>query len=158
MTLISADERFKAQAQALGFDVNADIHIGGNYTSVMKHGDEIYVSGQIPRIGKQVMAVGCVGQDISVSQAHWAAQICVVRALTLLHQQIGSLTKVKQILRITVYVRSAPDFTMHSEVADGASDLLFGILGDAGRHTRTTVGVIQLPKGAAIELDLIAAI
>jgi enamine deaminase RidA (YjgF/YER057c/UK114 family) len=158
MTLTSADERFKTQAQALGFDCHADIKIGGNYTPVISHGHEIYVSGQIPRMGDQVMAIGCVGHDISLSQAQWAAQICVMRALALLRKQLGSLTHIQQILRITVYVRSAPDFTLQSEVADGASDLLCHILGEAGRHTRTSVGVAQLPKGAAVELDLIAAV
>ena len=63
-----------------------------------------------------------------------------------------------QILRLTVYVRSAADFTQHSEVADGASNLLHEILGSAGRHTRTSVGVLQLPKGAAVEIDLQARV
>jgi enamine deaminase RidA (YjgF/YER057c/UK114 family) len=81
-----------------------------------------------------------------------------MRALALLRNQFGSLSCIKQVLRITVYVYSAPDFTMHSEVADGASDVLVRILGDAGRHTRTSVGVAQLPKAATVELDLIAAI
>ena len=75
----------------------------------------------------------------------------------LLRQTLGSLDAVECILRMTVYVRSAPDFTGQSEVGDGASDLLRTILGDAGAHTRTSIGVLQLPKGAAVEVDLIAA-
>ena len=61
-------------------------------------------------------------------------------------------------LRITVYVQSAADFTQHSEVADAASDLLVDVLGEAGRHTRTSVGVYQLPKNASAEMDLVAAV
>ncbi|HBK00577.1 MAG TPA: RidA family protein [Delftia acidovorans] len=70
----------------------------------------------------------------------------------------GSLDAVRAVARITVYVRSAPDFTQQSEVADGASDLIARVLGPVGAHTRTSVGVLQLPKGAAVELDLIARV
>jgi len=74
----------------------------------------------------------------------------------LLKQALGSLDQVKAILKINVYVRSAEDFDQQSEVANGASDLLNEILGAAGSHTRTSVGVLQLPKGAAVEIDMIA--
>ena len=65
---------------------------------------------------------------------------------------------VQSILRVTVYVQSAPTFTQQSEVADGASEVLFAVLGDAGAHTRTSVGVLQLPKNATVEVDLIASV
>jgi enamine deaminase RidA (YjgF/YER057c/UK114 family) len=71
---------------------------------------------------------------------------------------VGSLEAIAAILRITVYVRSAPTFTQQSEVADGASDVLCRLLGPRGVHTRTSVGVLQLPKGAAVELDLVARV
>ncbi len=76
----------------------------------------------------------------------------------LLERSLGTLDRVRAILRITVYVRSAPAFTQQSEVADGASGILFRVLGEAGAHTRTSVGVEQLPKGATVEVDLIAAV
>ena len=87
-----------------------------------------------------------------------AAKVCAMRALALLRQTLGSLERVKHVLRITVYVQSAQDFTQQSEVADGASEILYAVLGQAGVHTRTSVGVFQLPKNAAVEIDLIAAI
>jgi len=158
MTLSAADNEFERQAQALGFDFNGEIKIGGHYASVIQHGHEVYVSGQIPRVGDKVVVTGAAGEGVTLEQAQLAAQICVMRALTLLRNQLGSLSKIKQVLRITVYVNSAHDFTQQSEVSDGASDILFRVLGEAGRHTRTSVGVAQLPKGATVELDLIAAI
>jgi enamine deaminase RidA (YjgF/YER057c/UK114 family) len=79
-----------------------------------------------------------------------------MRALALLQRSAGSLEAIAAILRITVYVRSAPTFTQQSEVADGASDVLRHVLGPQGVHTRTSVGVLQLPKGAAVELDVVA--
>ena len=158
MTLSNADNEFESQAQALGFDFNGEIKIGGNYAPVIQHGHGVYVSGQIPRVGDQVVVTGTAGLGVTLEQAQLAAQICVIRALALLRNQLGSLSKIKQVLRITVYVNSAHNFTQQSEVADGASDILFRVLGEAGRHTRTSVGVAQLPKGATVELDLIAAI
>lgn len=158
MTLSAVDNEFEKQAQALGFDINGEIKIGGHYASVIQHGHEVYVSGQIPRVGDKVVVTGAAGESVTLEQAEFAAQICVMRALTLLRNQLGSLSKIKQVLRITVYVNSAHNFTQQSEVSDGASDILFRVLGEAGRHTRTSVGVAQLPKGATVELDLIAAI
>jgi enamine deaminase RidA (YjgF/YER057c/UK114 family) len=81
-----------------------------------------------------------------------------MRALAFVQRAAGSLDAVRAIARITVYVRSAPDFTQQSEVADGASDLIAKVLGPVGAHTRTSVGVLQLPKGAAVEVDLIARV
>ncbi|KAF1009911.1 MAG: hypothetical protein GAK32_01814 [Pseudomonas fluorescens] len=99
---------------------------------------------------------GKVGESLDLAQAQIAAGVSALRCLGLLKQALGSLDQVKSILRITVYVRSAEDFDLQSEVANGASDLLAEILGAAGAHTRTSVGVLQLPKLAAVEIDMIA--
>jgi len=80
-----------------------------------------------------------------------------MRALALLQRSLGSLERVKAILSVSVFVQSAQDFTQQSEVADGASELLVKILGPAGAHTRTSVGVSQLPKNATVELSMVAA-
>ena len=124
----------------------------------MRDGHHVYVSGQIPRVGDEVMFVGAVGDTLDVAQGKRAAAICAMRALAFLQRAAGSLDAIACLLRITVYVRSAPVFTQQSEVADGASDLLCRVLGPRGVHTRTSVGVLQLPKGAAVELDLVATI
>lgn len=152
----SCEARFAAVAAALGHDFDGDIQIGGNYVSVVQHGAEVYVSGQIPRVGSTVVVTGRVGADVSLAQAQIGAKICAMRALALLRQTLGSLERVKQVLRISVYVQSAEDFTRQSEVADAASEVLHTVLGPAGVHTRTSVGVYQLPKNAAVEIDLIA--
>ena len=110
----------------------------------------------MPRVGDAVLVTGRVGADVTLARAQLATQICAMRALALLQRQLGSLDRVARVLRLTVYVQCSDDFTQHSEVADGASDLLFEVLGEAGRHTRTSVGVYQLPKNASAELDLIA--
>lgn len=155
---MTADERFAQAALELGHRFDGEIKIGGNYSPVARDGQQLFVSGQIPRVGDEVLYVGTVGAGIDLASARTAAAICAMRALAFVQRAAGSLDAVRAVARITVYVRSAPDFTQQSEVADGASDLIARVLGPVGAHTRTSVGVLQLPKGAAVELDLIARV
>jgi enamine deaminase RidA (YjgF/YER057c/UK114 family) len=155
---MTADARFQQVAQELGHDFSGEIKIGGNYTPVVRDGHQLYVSGQIPRVGDEVLFVGAVGDAFDVVQGQQAASICAMRALAFLQRAEGSLDAIDAILRITVYVRSAPTFIQQSEVADGASNVLCRVLGPRGVHTRTSVGVVQLPKGAAVELELVATV
>lgn len=155
---MTADERFADAARALGHRFDGEIRIGGNYTPVVRDGQQLFVSGQIPRVGDEVLYVGAVGDVIDLAGARTAAAICAMRALAFVQRAAGSLDAVRAIPRITVYVRSAPGFTQQSEVADGASDLIAQVLGPVGAHARTSVGVYQLPKGAAVEVDLIASV
>jgi enamine deaminase RidA (YjgF/YER057c/UK114 family) len=150
-----ADHRFESLAESLGFPLSAPIRIGGNYTPALRDGDLVYVSGQIPRIGDSIAVVGSAGDDVSFEQACFAARISTLRALALVRQACGTLEAVRGIPRMSVFIRSAPSFTRHSEVADAASDLLVAVLGEHAAHSRTSVGVAQLPKGAAVELDFI---
>lgn len=155
---MTADERFAQAALELGHRFDGEIKIGGNYSPIVRDGQQLFVSGQIPRVGDDVLYVGTVGAGIDLASARTAAAICAMRALAFVQRAAGSLDAVRAVARITVYVRSAPDFTQQSEVADGASDLIARVLGPVGAHTRTSVGVLQLPKGAAVELDLIARV
>ena len=154
---MNADQRFDELAQRLGYSFDGEIKIGGNYTPLVVDGDVAYVSGQVPRVGDTVVVTGRVGTDVSLAQAQLASKVCAMRALALLRRQFGSLEQVRRILRITVYVQCNDAFTLHSEVSDGASAVLFEVLGEAGRHSRTSVGVFQLPKNASVELDLLAS-
>jgi enamine deaminase RidA (YjgF/YER057c/UK114 family) len=156
---MSADQRFQEAAQRLGHSLDGEIKIGGHYVPLVRHGDQVHVSGQIPRVGDTVVVTGRAGADVTLARAQEAAQVCTLRALALLQRHLGSLQRIERILRITVYVQCAADFTQHSEVADGASDLLCLVLGDAvGAHARTSVGAWQLPKNATVELELTAAV
>jgi len=154
---MSADSRFQDSASALGYSFEGELKIGGNYVPVLRDGTTLYVSGQVPRVGSTVVVTGRVGSEVTLAQAQLAAKVCALRALAILKRELGSLEQVRQILRVTVYTQSAEAFTQQSEVADAASDLLHGVLGEAGKHTRTSVGVYQLPKNASVELDLIAS-
>jgi len=155
---MSRDALFRQAIAASGHTFDGEIKVGGNYVPLARDGNTIYLSGQIPRIGNEVVVRGRAGSDVTLAQAQVAAKICALRALALLQRSLGSLDRIRTLLRITVYVHCTQDFTQHSEVADAASDLLHSILGSAGAHSRTSVGVYQLPKNATVELDLIAAV
>ncbi|MGY2289538.1 RidA family protein [Pseudomonas sp. SDO528_S397] len=152
---MTPDEKYLAVQQRLGYRLT-EFKIGGNYTALLRDGHHLYISGQIPRVGDAIVLPGKVGDTLDLAQAQLAAGVSALRCLGLLQQALGSLDQVKSIPRITVYVRSAEHFDQQSEVANGASDVLHEVLGSAGVHTRTSVGVMQLPKSAAVEIDMIA--
>ena len=155
---MSCDATFKEMAAALGYSFDGEIKIGGNYVPLIRDGNTIYVSGQIPRVGNEVVVTGAAGDQTDLARAQFAAKICVMRALAIIQRSLGTLERVKAIPSISVFVQSAQHFTQQSEVADGASELLFKVLGPAGAHTRTSVGVFQLPKNATVELSLVATV
>ena len=138
----------------LGYSFEGEIRIGGDYVSVVRSGRTAYVSGQVPRVGTTVVVTGRVGADVSLQDAQRGAQVCAIRALLLLRQSLGTLDAIEQVLRVGVYVKSAEGFTQQSEVADAASALLKEVLGPAGAHSRTAVGVYELPKNAAVEVEM----
>jgi len=152
---MSADQRFKQQEAVLGYSFGGPIKVGGNYAPVVRDGAFVYVSGQIPRVGDEVVVVGAAGAEVPIERARLAAKISTMRALALVGRAVDGLDKIVAVPRMTVFVRSAPSFTQQSEVADSASDLLSTVLGPVALHTRTSVGVLQLPKGATVEIDFI---
>ncbi len=155
---MTREERFEQQAQALGYNFEGELVKGGNYVPLIRDGNIIYISGQVPRVDQTIVVTGSVGSEVSLNQAKVGAKVCAMRALVLLKRSLGTLDAVQGILKMNVYVQSAPGFAQQSEVADGASDLLADILGAAGAHTRTSVGVFQLPKNASVEVDMIVRV
>ncbi|MFJ4608249.1 RidA family protein [Pseudomonas atacamensis] len=156
--LLACDERFIALAKELGYDIYGENTAGGHYAPLVRNHDELYVSGLVPRMNGRIQYPGRVGLELTLADAQAAASISAMRGLALIVDAIGSLDKLRSLMRVTVYVKSTADFVDLSEVANGASDVFSHVLGEAGKHTRTTVGVYQLPKNAAIEVDMIAAL
>jgi enamine deaminase RidA (YjgF/YER057c/UK114 family) len=129
-----------------------------SYVPVRTVGELAFVAGQVPIQEGRVLSTGRVGGDVSIEQAQEATKRCALQALAALRDALGSLDRVRGILRLDVFVAAAPGFTALPKVADGASDLLVELFGDAGRHARVTVGVAELPLGASVEVGLIAQI
>lgn len=140
-----------------GLDLDATLQIGGNYASFTEHLGLVHVSGQVPRVGSALVCTGRVGESVSLAQARQAAEVCVLRVLSVLHQVYG-LDCIQRVLKMNVFVQCTADFTQQSEVSDAASDLLKAVLGPDGVGARTSVGVQQLPKDAPVEIDVAAAL
>ena len=132
---------------------------GARYAAVVVHDNVAWVSGQLPRDGERVLHAGKLGRDVSLADAQAGARVAFLRALAALRDELGGLDRVRQILKLTVFVNSAEDFVDHSAVADGASTLIYDLFGpELGRHARTSVGVAQLPRNGCVELDLVVAL
>ena len=143
----------------LGLVLPATAAPGARYAAVVVHGDVAHVSGQLPRVDDRVVVAGKLGRDVSVAEAQEGARIALLRGLAALRDELGGLARVRQILKLTVYVNGTEDFVDHSAVADGASTLVYELFGaELGRHARTSVGVAQLPRNGCVELDLVVAL
>lgn len=143
------------RAHELGLVIPANVAPAAHYELLTAHGGLLYLSGQLPRVGDKVAVTGCVGTDVSLEQAREGARLCLLRALAVLRQALGSLDRVERVLKLQVFVHCDANFGRHSDVADAASDLLVELFGPIGRAARTAVGVRQLPQRASVELDLI---
>lgn len=128
------------------------------YTSVMVHGGQAWVSGNVPKTGDHDLHPGKVGAEVTLEQAKEAADLAMRNALASLSQAIGGLDNVVQMLKITVFVASAPGFNLQPRVADIATHLLRDILGDRGSHARSAVGVAELPRNSCVEIEMVAAV
>jgi enamine deaminase RidA (YjgF/YER057c/UK114 family) len=130
----------------------------GTYRSVVVDGGYAWVSGQIPSVDGQILHPGIVGRDVELPQAKAAAERAALQALSALTAELGSLDRVRRIVRVAVYVASASDFTRHADVGNGATELLIRVFGEEGRPARVSMGVASLPLGAPVEIELLAAL
>ena len=127
----------------------------GSYVAVIRTGNLVFLSGILPFVDGKLLRQGKVGKDITIDDARVDAKRAVMNALAVLRSHIGSLNTVKRCIKITGYIASSPDFTEQPKVLNAASDLLYEIFGEAGRHARAAVGVTVLPLNAPVEIEFI---
>jgi len=127
------------------------------YVPVVVAGGLAHVSGQLPFVGGKLVT-GRLGEDVGLEQGIEAAQACGLMILAQLKAALGSLARVERVVKLGAFVNSAAGFTDQPKVANGASELMAAVFGDAGRHARSAVGVPVLPLGAAVEVDAIVAV
>jgi enamine deaminase RidA (YjgF/YER057c/UK114 family) len=126
-----------------------------SYVPVTRSGNLIYVSGQISSNDAGVVQ-GRLGDNMNVVQGGNAAELCAVNIMAQVVHMAGiPLHEIKQVLKLTVLVASTPEFNEQHLVANGASNLFVGVLGDKGKHARAAFGVVSLPLGAAVEIDAV---
>jgi len=148
----------EGRLQELGIQLPTPPEALASYVPVSVSSGYAYVSGQVPIAEGELLWTGKLGDGVDVAAGAEAARRCVLQALSALRAELGSLDRVKRIVKLSVFVASAAGFTGQPEVANGASDVLVEVFGDSGRHARTAVGVAELPLGAPVEVDIVAEI
>ena len=128
------------------------------YIPALRSGDYVYTSGQLPMRDGQLMLTGKVGGEVSQEEAVECARQCALNALAAVRAEVGELSAVKRIVKVVVFVASTPDFTAQPQVANGVSELLGEVFGEAGRHARSAVGVSVLPLDSPVEVELVAEV
>ncbi len=125
-----------------------------NYVPCTIAGGMLFVSGQLPMEGGKPQFIGKVGREFSLEEGQACARLCTINILAHAHKALGGdWSRIKRLARLGVFVNAPDDFTDHPKVANGASDMMVNIFGDAGKHARFAVGVSGLPFGVAVEVD-----
>ena len=128
------------------------------YIPAIRSGNHVYTSGQLPMRDGRLLHTGAVGGVVSQAEAVECARQCALNALAAVKAEVGELAAVKQIVKVVVFVASTPDFTNQPMVANGVSELLGEVFGDAGAHARSAVGVASLPLDAPVEIEMIVEV
>lgn len=148
----------EARLQELGLVLPEPAQPSFNYVPVTIHGGVAYVAGQLPKVDGDVRVRGKVGREVDLATACGEARVCVLQGLACLKDALGSLERIDRVLKVTGFVASAPGFNDQPKVLDAASGLIVEILGEPGRHARSAVGVAELPRDAAVEIEFVVAI
>lgn len=149
---------FDAKLKALHIELPMAPKPVANYVPVVRSGDLLFLSGVLPSRDGQLILTGKLGQGITVEQGMEAAKVAALNALAIVRSEVGSLDKVKRIVKMVGHIASAPGFTDQPQVLNGASDLLVQIFGETGKHARVAVGAAELPRQAPVEIELIVQV
>ncbi|MDE2265904.1 MAG: RidA family protein [Alphaproteobacteria bacterium] len=148
--------RIEARLKDLGITLPTPPAPVASYVPTVASGNLVFISGQITSAPEGLKYIGVVGKDMSVDDGKAAARLCAINLVAQINAACGGdLDRVRRCVKITVFVNAPPDFTQHPEVANGASDLLVEVFGDAGKHARAAVGAGSLPRGVACEVEAI---
>jgi enamine deaminase RidA (YjgF/YER057c/UK114 family) len=128
------------------------------YVPAVRSSNHVYTSGQLPMRSGELMFTGKVGGEVTVDEAVECARQCALNALAAIKAEVGELAAVRRVVKVVVFVASTPDFTGQPGVANGVSELLGEVFGDAGVHARSAVGVTALPLDAPVEVELLVEV
>lgn len=151
---MSVEERLAT----LGIELPPAARPVASYVPVVVSGGFAFVAGQVPLDEGKPTATGRVGESVSLEDAQRLARRCALQALAALREELGSLDRVRRIVKVTVWVAAPEGFTEQPQVANGASDLLVEVFGEAGKHARAAVSSPSLPLGVPVEVELVAEV
>lgn len=158
--VMTAAPSIEKRLKKLGINLPQLPNKTGNYVPTMIEGNLIFVSGQLCVGADGILAdshKGKLGRKITNEVGYEAAQLCLIQVLAQARVALSSLDRLRSCVRLGGFVNAAPDFTAPGAAMNGASDMIVEIMGDAGRHSRTTIGVATLPLGACIEVEALFA-
>jgi enamine deaminase RidA (YjgF/YER057c/UK114 family) len=142
----------------LGLTLPSDTAPLAAYVPTVRTGNLVFTAGQLPRRDGELVATGKVGAEVTPEVAAAAAAACALNALAAIKGEIGDLAAIRRVVKVVVFVASTPDFTGQPAVANGASELLGKVFGDAGTHARSAVGVAVLPLDVPVEVELVVEV
>jgi enamine deaminase RidA (YjgF/YER057c/UK114 family) len=148
----------EANVEELGFQLPAPFPPAGTYVNAVRTGGLLVLAGHIPIGADQQVVLGKLGDDLDVEAGRAAARLAALSALATLRSELGSLDRVARIVSLRGVVNATPDFTGHTQVIDGASDVFVAVFGENGRHARLAVGVSSLPANLALEIELLVEV
>lgn len=151
-------ETIADRLSTLDIDLPSPAAPAANYVPVVRSGSHLYISGQIPMGPDGVEFIGRCGAEYDADGGAAAARLCAINIMAQAKAALGDLEAVKQVVKLTGFVNSTPDFTEQPKVINGASDLVVAVFGERGRHARSAVGVANLPFGVAVEVEAIIEI
>lgn len=146
---------YEGMLKELGLELPSPPKPVATYVPAVLAGDLLFVSGVLPVRDGRLEQEGKLGRELTVEQGYESARLAVLNALAIVRQELGTLDRVRRVVRLVGHVASAEGFVQQPAVVNGASDLLVKLFGDAGRHARVAVGAAQLPLNAPVELELI---
>ena len=141
--------------QELGLELPQVPRPAGSYVPAVRTGNLVFTAGQVSFEDGEIRVTGKVGDAVSLEEAQHAARLCALNALAAAASEAGGLDHISRIIKVVGYVASAPDFNGQPQVVNGASDLLGEIFGENGHHARSAVGVVELPLGVPVEVEMI---
>ncbi|MDJ0894800.1 MAG: RidA family protein [Alphaproteobacteria bacterium] len=148
--------KIDARLAELGISLPEPVAPVANYVPYVVTGNLVFISGQVPFVDGKPAVTGKLGAEVSIEDGQRAARICAINVLAVLKSACGGdLDKVRRCVRLGNFVASAPDFSDQPKVANGASDLMVEVFGDAGRHARAAVGSVALPLNVAVEVEAV---
>ena len=158
VTMSAAQESPEAKLAAMGIELGDPPPPVANYVHAVRTGNLVFLAGHGPAESDGTYITGKVPSAVSIEEGYEAARVTAIALLSSLKAEIGELSKVKRIVRVFGMVNSEADFTEQPAVINGASDLFVEIFGDAGRHARAAVGMVSLPIGISVEIEMVVEV
>jgi enamine deaminase RidA (YjgF/YER057c/UK114 family) len=149
---------YEEKLSALGLQLPDPPKPVATYVPAVRTGNLLFLSGVLPMQNGQLAYAGKLGRELTVPEGAEAAKVAILNALAIAKQEIGSLDRITRVVKVVGHVASAEGFTDQPQVLNGASDLLVAIFGEAGRHARVATGAAELPRRAAVEIEVILAV